>query len=101
MVLCALCGRIVPEDEIFCPGCGTSIPQAERKRPPMRAEVVRAEAVQAEAVQAEVVQAEVVRADPNICAYCGRDLRPGQFFCLYCGRPTPEKLRQRAAGPGK
>ena len=79
MIICAICGRIVPEDEIFCPGCGTSIPQAERKSSPL--------------------QAEVVQTDPDICAHCGRALRPGQLFCLYCGNPTPEKLRQRAANP--
>ena len=88
MIICALCGRIVPEDEIFCPGCGTSIPQAERKRPPMQEER-----------KPLPLLAEVVETDPDTCAHCGRALRPGQLFCLYCAHPTPEKLRQRAAGP--
>lgn len=75
--ICACCGRLVPEEDIFCPGCGMSIPQAERKTLPR--------------------EAEVVQSVPKKCARCGRALRPGQLFCLYCGQPTPEKLRQRAA----
>ena len=90
VIICALCGRIVPEDEIFCPGCGTSIPQAERKRP-----------LQQEERKPLPLLAEVVETAPAICAHCGRALRPGQLFCLYCGKPTPEKLRQRAADPKK
>lgn len=75
--ICGVCGRLVPEEDIFCPGCGTSIPQAERKRTPR--------------------EAEVLQSVQKTCAHCGRDLRPGQLFCLYCAHPTPEKLRQRAA----
>lgn len=90
--ICAVCGRLVPEDEIFCPGCGTSIPQAERKNPLLKAE--RTDPPR----QAEEV---VVHTDPGLCAHCGRALRPGQFFCLYCGKPTPEKLRRRSDGPRK
>ena len=79
--ICAFCGRLVPEDDIFCPGCGMSVPQAERRIVPG--------------------DAEVVQSAKKICAHCGRVLRPGQLFCLYCAHPTPEKLRQRAAASGK
>lgn len=90
--ICAICGRLVPEDEIFCPGCGTSIPQAERKNPLPKAEWKKPPRQEEEVV---------VQIDPNLCARCGRALRPGQLFCLYCAQPTPEKLRQRSAEPRK
>lgn len=64
---CPECGAEVQNESLFCPKCGTKMPQVE---------VVAEEAEETE------------EAVPKFCSKCGAAISAGSRFCVSCGNPV-------------
>ena len=60
---CASCGAVLPEGAMYCPDCGTKMPEPEP----------------------EEIPEEEHLDDRLYCTECGAVVEPGKKFCIICG----------------